>query len=188
MLKELFENCLEGPWKTAGEDTQYRIQDRTLYLQCSASGTDWIHNFDFPAIPYKDQPIKWHAHKGFVWAWKMAKEVILKEMFENSVSTIVGYSHGAGLAILAHEDYWYNGGPAATYTFGGPRVLWMSPDISNRFINVTRVSVKGDPVAMLPPLCFGYHHVGVEMKLGDFAFPWWTHHRPIEYMKALEGL
>jgi hypothetical protein len=190
MLKELFTNCLEGPWKTAGIDTQYKIQYRTLYFQGSNSLIDWKSNFDFPAIPYKNQPIKWYAHRGFVWAWKLARQEILMDIEQYKVNTIVGYSHGAALATLAHEDLWFNDKSVITYTFGGPRVVWMpNRKILNRWNGLTRIKVNGDIVTNLPPWLLGYKHIGIEMKTGDKHFiPRIKYHELNNYMKNLDGM
>jgi len=190
MLKELFTNCLEGPWKIAGIDTQYKIFNKVLYFQCSNSLMDWKRNFDFPAIPYKDQPIKWCAHKGFVWAWKLARQEILSDIENNPINMIVGYSHGAALAVLAHEDLWFNNKSIITYTFGGPRVVWMpNKKILSRWNGLTRIKLNGDIVTNLPPWLLGYKHVGIEMKLGNKHFiPKAKYHEPEQYLNALEGI
>jgi predicted lipase len=189
MLKELFTNCLEGPWKTIGNDTQYKILNHRLYFQATNSNIDWKVNFDFPAIPYKNQPIRWCAHKGYLSNWKLIREVILNEMVKNKVNIIVGYSHGAALAVLAHEDYGFTiqDGLIDTYTFGGPRVIWGWQNIYNRFKQLYRVKVSGDIVTNVPFSIMGYHHIGILKEYGKNIIPWWTHHRPEEYLANLDG-
>ena len=189
MLKEYFENVLCGPWKTAGKDVQYKIEGNVLYLAGSNSVYDWKTNFNFPAIPYKNMPIRWFAHRGYVKAWKEAREQILKEMLDNKVTTIVGYSFGGAIATLVHEDYVFNyGNNVRTYTFGAPRVLWMSHWINRlRFTTLIRVKVNGDVVTNVPFAWMGFHHIGTLVEYGPKKAPWWTHHMPREYKYYLDN-
>ena len=189
MLKELFENCLSGPWITGNNDTQYKIDNGILYFQCSISASDWLSNFDFPIEPYKDGPIEWYGHKGFIDTWKANRDKLLHEIVTNNVTTIVGYSRGAAIALLAHEDCIYNNIKVKTYAFGCPRVVWMpNKELSTRWDDFTRIKVRGDIVTNLPPWLFGYKHVGKEIKIGPGAFPWPSHHEPKEYISYIEKI
>lgn len=188
---ELFNKCLCGPWKTVGNDIQYKIVSNTIYFCPSNSDIDWKTNFNFPAIPYKNQAIKWYAHKGYVKAWKSARDIILKEMLYYNVITIVGYSFGAAIATLAHEDfmYTYPCNKVQTIVFGSPRVLWLpSKKILSRWNDLIRVKVSGDIVTNVPFSIFGFKHVGNKYLLGKYKFPWWTHHRPEEYIELLKEM
>jgi triacylglycerol lipase len=188
MLKEYFTTVLEGPWKTAGEDVQYKIINKVLYLAGSNSFTDWKHNFDFPIEPYKKMPIVWYAHRGFISAWKSARDKILFDTKNNSVHTIVGYSFGGALATLAHEDYIFNYGDGInTYTFGSPRVVWDSSGIKSRFDKLIRVKVNGDIVTHLPFAFLGFNHVGKCITYGPKSFPRIMKHIPREYLAQLDN-
>lgn len=189
LYRDLFKEVLEGPWETAGLDVQFRFSANILYLQCSTSQEDWKANFDFPAVPYRDSPVKWKAHRGFINAWKSARDAILPHLLTIKDPLIVGYSHGAALSVLAHEDVRFNSRDpevrVKTVAFGCPRVVWGSYGIDHRWEGLTRVAVSGDLVAHLPPALFGYRHVGYSHILGPKKFPWWTHHTPTEYLSYL---
>ena len=189
MLKELFSKCLLGPWITGNDDTQYKIENSILYFQCSNSKSDWISNFDFPIGPYKDGTIKWYGHRGFINTWKSIRDKILNEIVGSNVTTIVGYSRGAAIALLAHEDCIFNNIKVKTYAFGCPRVVWMpDKELSTRWNDFTRIKVRGDIITNVPPWLFGYKHVGKEIKLGKCKFPWPTHHEPKEYILYIEKM
>ena len=173
-MRELFEKTLHGPWLTAGNDTQYRIEvtDDTVYLffQGSSQDQDWKYNFDFPVTTYKNQPVPWKAHRGFVNAWQAAQEQIMWDVTlvkGKRKLIIAGYSHGGGLAVLAHEDLYYHKADPTTYTFGAPRVLWL-PDkrILPRFEKLTNIVNRGDIATHVPPYLIGYRHAGKVQRIG----------------------
>jgi hypothetical protein len=171
---QLFESTLKRPWKTAGKDTQYKITDtdthRLLSFQGSVSAQDWRDNFTFPVKPYRFQVFPWLAHGGFVRAWKAAQDQIMTEIHKDlndRFLLIAGYSHGGAIAVLAHEDCFYNGLDPRTDTFGSPGVLWLPGQrIKSRFENLTIHLTRGDIVGHLPPFLLGYTHVGKVNRIG----------------------
>lgn len=182
--------CVTG---TVGNETQYgiKIEENKLYLifQGSVQKEDWLYNFDFMVKPYKNMPTKWYVHKGFANCWKLARDEIL-EIVENTIENrqliILGYSHGAGLALLAHEFFEYNGYSPVTYGFGCPRILWLpKKEILKRFRNVTLVRRKGDLVTHVPFSWLGFVHATKLLKIGSKAFIWWKRHLIKEYQCAL---
>lgn len=193
---ELFNNCLIGPFNTAGDDTQYKIisyKDFTLLVfPGSSSLIDWRDNFNFPIKPYKDQTEKWYAHGGFVRAWKKAEKQIAQDVYyanDNKPLVIAGYSHGADIAILAHEYFQYNFYDVITSTFAASRVLWLpSKSIQSRFGKLTNYQVRGDIATLVPPWLFGYRHVGKVAKLGPNRFPSHLPHYPARYYENLMGV
>jgi len=172
---QLFESTLHGPWKTAGKDTQYKITDskshRLLSFEGSVSAQDWRDNFAFPVKPYRFQSIPWLAHGGFVRAWKAAQDQIMTEIHKDlndRLLLIAGYSHGGAIAVLGHEDCFYNGLDPDTDIFGSPRVLWLpGQEIRKRFDKLTAHRTKGDVVGHLPPFLLGYTHVGKLNRIGS---------------------
>jgi hypothetical protein len=170
----LFEKTLRGPWSTAGNDTQYRVEviDDIVYLffQGSSQDRDWKYNFDFPATPYKNQPVPWKAHRGFVNAWKAAEDQVMMDVAKvkgKRKLIIAGYSHGGALAVLAHEDLFYHHADPTTYTFGAPRVLWLPKrSILSRFEKLTNIANRGDIVTHVPPCLIGYCHAGKAKRIG----------------------
>ena len=105
--------CLNAQYEITEESGDYAIQREgdILYLcfQWSNGEEDWKNNFDFPAKPYSDMGVKWYCHRGFLRVWKAIKPYICDAVHDMSVKKIVviGYSHGAAIATLAHEYVWY---------------------------------------------------------------------------------
>lgn len=186
-LLEYFNNCNKGPWITSGDDTQYKVQDGILYFQPSKSKADWKNNLFFPAVPYSDMEDKFLVHAGFKNVWKKIRHEIEKLEF----TKIVGYSHGAALALFAHEDFLFrNKYQPVTYVFGSPRVFFLpNAKTKARFSAVINIQSKGDMVTMVPP---GYSHVGHIITLDekvrqndDSWIAFLTRHTPNVYRQRL---
>jgi len=174
-LVELFKKTLTDPWRTAGFDTQYKlvVTKDVLYLcfQGSASETDWRFNFSFPVRPYKFGGVRWLAHGGIVRLWKAARKQIIAEvlmLLDDRKLVILGYSHGAMLTVMAHEQFKrYMGLNVESFAFAPARVLWCpNKDVRSWFEGLTVVMCRGDIVTHLPPALMGYRHVGKVIKLG----------------------
>lgn len=190
-MRELFERVTHGPWTTSGLDVQYRLErdsDKlTLLFQCTSSKGDWYYNFLFFKTLYKDMAIPMYVHTGFAKLWHSVRDEIMDKLKAEAVLgaihlTIVGYSQGAALATLAHEDVGFQlpGLTCVTIGFGAPRVIWMpSKAIKTRFASYTRATVRGDIVTMLPPPFYG--HIGKEALYGTPHLPSAERHRPGEY-------
>lgn len=184
--------------KTAGVETQYAVivTDDAVWLeiQGSVQKEDWQANFAFAVVPYKKQPQLWLAHKGFVTRWKQARDQIVADVKTAVDRTglplrITGYSHGASLAVLAHEDFGFMGYDPETVVFGCPRVLWTpSKKIRERFAKLTRVANRGDIVTMVPFSWMLYRHVGKQITTGPCHFPWYTPHLIPAYDKSVNSL
>jgi hypothetical protein len=188
--RELFEATIRGPWETTGLDIQYRVvkngKHAWLYLQQTAGKSDWNLNFNFWVEPYKDMPAPWKAHRGFVKAWKSARDEIFQAVGNPDTLSISGYSHGGALAILAHEDFTFHGFSVDTHAYGAPRVVWMpSPAIKERFEGLGRITARGDIVATVPPALIGYRHVGSCVRFGTWQPPNPWAHMSKHYMGVL---
>jgi hypothetical protein len=197
-IKQKFEKVNLGPWVSSGMSADYRLEiiEGVLYIffQQTKGKKDWTNNFRF--VPYKNMQLKWYAHKGFTLVWKSIRDEVIdkiKKLLDADLVTsieIVGYSHGAALATLAHEDIgftfkgWTN--KINTTTFGGPRVVWLpSVAIKERFKKLTRYKVRGDIVTLAPFILFLYGHVGNVKKMGPISIPWIDQHRPETYLRYL---
>jgi len=188
MLKELFDQAVCGPWHSCGLDVQYRIDGDTLILQGTVSAQDWRDNLDFPARPYRKMPQRWYAHRGLARKWKSARDFLIGT-YGPAIRRVVGYSQGAALAILAHEDLGYTfGEEPETFAFAPPRVVWLSFGVSSRWTRCLSVIRRGDIVPMAPPALLGFRHVGTIKRIGGAALPWYTRHYMDEYRAALAGL
>lgn len=172
-LLKLYNMTLSGPW-ISKDDTEYKFvhDSNGVYLVFPPTGTlnDWKQNFDFLQVPYKYMPVSWKAHRGFLGKYKTVREDILTYIMRNSIVdlTIVGFSQGASLATLAHEDISYNVPLMIvhSYVFGSPRVVsWNAP--KDRWNNLYRITNGSDIVTGVPLVIMGFKHVGVEEKIGN---------------------
>lgn len=168
-----------------------------LLFEGSNGKTDWKNNFDFPARPYHEMKDRWFVHRGFCRVWKTIKPRIEFMVKDRSVKKIIvaGYSHGAAIAVLCFEYCVFNRPDIARdiygMGFGCPRVIWghLNERVKARYKNFTVFRNGKDIVTHLPPVLFGFHHVGTvarigyEIKQGPFRS-----HYPENYIKALENL
>jgi len=175
-IYQRFLRAINGPWETAGLDVQFSIVDlgetAEISFQGSVSPFDWRSNFDFFVEPYREMPVRWLAHKGFVLAYKSVRDQIIERIKSKKNVTILGYSRGGALAQLCHEDIAFNlpGISLESYVFGAPRVLWMPPfEVRERFYGLMRFENVGDIVPHIPPAWTGYRHVGGGYKVGSFG-------------------
>ena len=177
-LREMFDRCVYIPYTHVENDGDYALEkkDETLYIyfQCSYQKEDWKNNFDFPARPYNDMGIKWYAHRGFLRVWKSIKPYIKDAVADETVKKIfvIGYSHGAAIASLAHEYVWFNRPDLREnglegYGFGCPKVYWgfMKKELKERWKHFHPIRNCGDLVTHMPPAIFGFRHVNKIYKL-----------------------
>lgn len=177
MVKELYEKILNAKYIHIGEETaSYCIQreGNTLYIlfEWSNGKTDWLNNFDFPAKPYRDMKNKWFVHRGFLKVWKAIEPHLYKAITDFTVDEIItaGYSHGAAIALLCHEYCKFSrlDIPVKGYGIGCPRVVWgfLREAVKKRFEGFVVIRNGCDLVTHVPPLVFGYRHVGEMIKIG----------------------
>lgn len=191
--KTYFEEFLattRGPWNTSGKDVQWKLENETLYFQCTRSQSDWEQNFKFWAKPiraYKNMTDVWRAHAGFVELWKSVEDELKLHLVEMPPKRIVGYSQGAALALLAAEFVEYNFGyQPQVIAFGCPRVFWLPNKKLEKRFDVCRVSTRNDIVTKVPFGVFGYKHIGKELLIGDKRLLWSVEaHTPLSYRLAL---
>ncbi len=177
-LSQLFRRCVERTYVHVENAADYAL-DRVggtlyIYLQASDGLTDWKNNLDFPARPYRSGGKPWWAHRGFVRVWKSVEEHIKKDVLDSTVKqvVVVGYSHGAALAVLCHEYVWYNRPDLRDtlegYGFGCPRVFWgvRRPSLLRRWERFLVVRNVDDVVTHVPPAFLGFSHVGSLLEIG----------------------
>ncbi len=174
----LFRKCLSAEYISTAEGGDYAIEvdGNTLYIlfEWSDGAEDWRNNFDFPIKPYRRMSDKWYCHRGFLRVWKAMRDEIessvaelLAQLPNISNITIVGYSHGGAMALLATEDMTYLYGDKITvrgYGFGAPRVLWgyIPKAVRERISAFTTVRNIPDIVTHLPPKVFGYQDINIK--------------------------
>lgn len=200
MLTELFEKCVHGKYEQTGKSASYfteRLSD-TLYLYFEASNgeNDWRRNLDFPVKAYKRMgKTVWLAHRGFLKTWHELEDTLAPYIADERVRKVVtvGYSHGAALALLAHEYIWYSRpdlrNTSVGYGFGCPRVLWgiCKSDVRRRFDNFTVIRNIDDVVTHVPPAILGYTHVGALIEVGTRGkYSRVDAHRPENILRELK--
>ena len=179
-LLNLFRTCLTEKYTHVENEGDFAIRRNHgtlfIYLQWSNGKTDWKNNLDFPAKPYKRMgKIVWFAHRGFMRVWKSIEPYVAESIMDETVKkiVIVGYSHGAALAVLCHEYAWYNR-PDIRYNifgygFGCPRVFWgiQTKKLKERWERFAVIRVIDDIVTHVPPFLFGFSHVGTMLEIGE---------------------
>lgn len=198
MLSELFEKCLTAQYvhTEQGGDYAFLWEDGTLYLlfQWSNGCEDWKNNLDFPAASYREMGRRFYCHRGFLRVW----QAILPHI-EPTLRTVrpqrlvlVGYSHGAALAVLAHEYIWFHRPDLRErlwgYGFGCPRCLWgrLPRDIAGRWERFLPVRNGRDLVTHLPPAILLYRHPQKPLQVGQGGrLSPIDAHRPENYRSAL---
>ena len=180
-LSTLFAECLSRSYLTVGHDVDYALERRgdelRLWFESSSGTEDWRKNLCFPAQPYRDMAgeATWYVHRGFLKAWKSVEELVADAISDLSLKrvTVIGYSHGAAIAVLCHEYIWYHRPDLRAslfgYGFGCPRVLWgkRNEALLFRWEHFTVIRNLDDIVTHLPPAIFGYFHVGTLLALGE---------------------
>ena len=189
LLLSLFRRCLNAKYIHIEENSaDYALEEddhgKTLFIffQWSNGKEDWKNNFDFAAEPYKDMDIPWKCHRGFLRVWKTIEPYIKDDILNLKYSKIrvVGFSHGAAIATLAHEYVWFNRPDLRqktnendwglmSYGFGCPRVFFgrMSKKLKERWLTFAPIRNINDIVTHVPPVLFGYRHVTSVVKIGE---------------------
>lgn len=198
-LYRLFRACLDAEYTTVENDGSFAMygehidggHSERLYIffEKSNGEEDWANNLSFsPAshsvglrkssakkavAAYNDMDERWYCHEGFLRVWKSIipyiEDVVADERFSEAV--IVGYSHGAAIAVLCHEYIWFNRpdmrGKITGYGFGCPRVIYGTvPRERERWSNFYVIRNLDDIVTHLPPQILGYRHVGSLVNVG----------------------
>ena len=180
-LLKSFMNCLEIEdcyiHVENGGDFFLRRECDTLkiFFEWSDGAEDWLNNFRFLAIPrkpYKHMRSVWFCHRGFFKVWKSIKPYICKDILDPDIHKIeiVGYSHGAAIALLCYEYCKYHRPDieVSGVGFGAPRVFWgyVPKEVKERCKGFIAVRNGVDIVTHLPPALFGYHHISKVMRIG----------------------
>jgi hypothetical protein len=201
------ERGARGASGESGKDKLY------IFFEKSNGTEDWINNLDFyasegyvsrkhpdayaPAVAaYKDMSEAWYCHSGFMRVWRSiipyVEEIIFDEKFDSA--TVVGYSHGAALALLCHEYIWFNRpdmrGRISGYGFGCPRVIYGNVGrAKERWRDFYVIRNLDDLVTHLPPRILGYRHVGKLVSIGKAGkYSPIDAHREQNYLTELDAI
>jgi hypothetical protein len=194
-LLSVFRQTIARPWITIGDqDVQLCIEQLSMSsLRITFQGTcSWWDigvDTDFFAKPYKKMKKVWYAHSGFIRGYKSVNDYILTACSGMKQVEVRGYSLGAAYASLCFEDIKFNFPEMDLFgfIFGSPRVFWMPPkELKSRFNGLFSIAHQRDPVFLVPPVIFGYQHIGSIYKVGDKGFPLPKYHMMDSYSKTLD--
>lgn len=200
-LKEKMQECLAASYTHVENDGSFDVRRGLEYgdtlvlrFQWSNGAEDWRNNFAFPAKPYRDMENKWRCHGGFLKVWKSIEPYVKAYILDPAVKhiEIVGYSHGAAIALLCYEYVKFNR-PEVDVSgvgFGCPRVVWGRPSetVMKRFEGFVVVRNGNDIVTHVPPALFGFVHVGELLKIGEKSEGLIKDHWAQNYLKNLTGV
>ena len=193
-----------------------------IFLESSNGKDDWKNNLDFfpkshqniwktayskigflkknccmPVSPYKEMSARWFAHRGFLRVWKSVEPYIEREISDKHIRKviIVGYSHGAALAVFCHEYIWFHRPDLRCaiegYGFGCPRVFWgiQTSKIKKRWNGFTVIRNIDDIVTHVPPMWLGFSHVGHMFCIGKKGkYSGIDAHRPEHILEELKNI
>lgn len=205
LLLRMFEECLRREYREVENAASYSYGREKngdgeclfIFFQKSHGVTDWLNNLDFSAQPYEEMDPPWSCHGGFLRVWNSVKRYLKPHIFDPNINraVVVGYSHGAALAILCHEYIWYHRPDLREHLtgfgYGCPRVLHgcVPPEIAARWEHFYVVRNGRDAVTNLPPRFTGYCHVGNLISIGgDGKESEIDAHRPESYLRELRAL
>ncbi|MBE6656024.1 MAG: lipase family protein [Ruminococcaceae bacterium] len=178
-LSKLFEECLREGYTHVENGGDFRLfrREGELYIFFAHSDgvLDWKNNLDFPAkASVREEAPHLFVHRGFLRVWMGVEKHVAPAIQDTRTKsiTVVGYSHGAALAVLCY-DYALRARPALQdkitgYGFGCPRVLWgiKTAAVRERFKRFTVIRNIDDIVTHVPPAALGYYHVGKMLEMG----------------------
>lgn len=198
LLLCLFEECLTAQYRHVEEDASFAVKREndcvTVYFEKSNGKTDWRNNFSFSARPYRDMEEVWYCHRGFMKVFRALLPYLEPILRDESVKSfrLVGYSHGAALALLSQEYILYHRpallGAVKGYGFGCPRVIagYIPPSLRKRLSDFTVIRNLDDIVTHLPPRIFGYCHVTKPYAIGKRGrYSMIDAHRDTSYTREL---
>lgn len=189
-LRLLFKICsINGIYERKGDNVDYAFIENKqcgilyIFFEPSDSKADWRNNFAFARRPYNDMEIEYKVHGGFLKCWKTIDDLVIEKITEKGANgqykwnnvVVVGYSHGGALAALCHECVWFHrpdlraGNALRGYGFEAPRVfggLWIPAALRERWRTFKVYRNKNDLVTHMPPILFGFRHVGEIVKIG----------------------
>ena len=183
----LFRVCnINGIYEKKGDGVDYGFIEGAngalyIFFEPSDGKEDWRNNFAYWRRPYKEMDIGYRVHGGFLRCWKTVDDIVIAKVTEIGADGhykwksiyVVGYSHGGALAALCHECIWYHRPDLRAeglegYGFEAPRIFagfFMKKELKERWAHFTVYRNNMDIVTHLPPLVFGFRHVGKMVKI-----------------------
>jgi len=175
-LKLAWDDSVHCDWNYENKETDTEIsfieKDKKLFISFQGSGSflDWLQNFMFSKIPYKEMKETFFIHRGFIKKYKSVRTDVLARVEEATLKgmtiEIRGFSQGAALATVAHEDIGFHFSEPNTIVFGCPRVFgcWNRKFLETKFKKLISVSNSRDAVTGVPFVILGFKHYGSKIK------------------------
>lgn len=196
-LHDTFKECLQAEYSHCENDGDYCLKREgntlKIFFEWSSGEGDWRNNFDFPAKPYRHMKHLWFCHRGFLKVWKSIEPYLAEHINNAEINRIeiVGYSHGAAIALLCYEYCIFNRPDIDIegVGIGCPRVFWgiVPKKVKERFKNFTVVRNGVDIVTHVPPALFGFRHISAIFEIGqDKSKGLIDDHRPENYLENLK--
>jgi len=202
-------------------DIYFNYHTLNLYIafQGSSSIGDWKSNLDAFSkvnidensliIPYNNNETKIRIHKGFYDQYQIARDMILKYIYDLTSPIyniyVTGHSLGGALSSLCAIDLQYHFGNnnklnIHNITLGSPRVgnKEFVESFNKRIKYSYRFVYKTDTVEKVPLVSMGYKHIGNTIRLSNgfeiadlLPYRWLIgspfYHYPQLYLKAFEN-
>ena len=171
-LLDLFVKCLYAKYEVVGSQVEYAFEEQgdklIILFQCSNELEDWRKNFDFCKKVWG----LFKVHRGFYQAYYECRNIVLDKVYSKDYKEviIVAYSHGGGIAQIAHQDivYHFPNIKVQTFAFESPRCLKVPKKLRYYWDGLTRIQNNWDLVCHVPPKIFGFDDLGKEIKIkGD---------------------
>ena len=198
-LHKAFDECLQAEYIHVENGGDFCIERDgsilKIFFEWSDGAEDWKSNFNFFAIPwkpYKGMKHLWFCHRGFLKVWKAIEPYLVGHIKDTDITRIeiVGYSHGAAIALLCYEYCMFHRQDIEVLGvgFGCPRVFWgfVPKSVKKRFEKFKVVRNGKDIVTHVPPMLFGFRHISKIVEIGQ-TNPI-KDHFPEEYMNHLQIL
>jgi hypothetical protein len=196
-LYDAMKECLSTTYTQVENAGDYAIKrdgdTLKIFFEWSDGKKDWMNNFDFPIKPYHHMKNLWFCHRGFLKVWKSIEPYLVAEIGNPEIKKIeiVGYSHGAAIALLCYEYCIFNRPDCDVQGvgFGCPRVFWgfIAKKVKERFKNFKVVRNGRDIVTHVPPALFGFRHISEIVEIGNGESEGMIDdHRPENYLENLK--
>jgi len=152
----------------------YSTEEIIVAFRGSSSVQNWLHDFDIIKDTWPGAPGA-EIHQGFYTAYLEVEKTVesfvtqLVQQFPNLPLTITGHSLGAALSVVSAMELIQNkvvdGAKIRVINLGQPRV---GNDVFAHFFDANvgyhyRMVNQRDLVPHLPPMAFGFYHVGTEI-------------------------